>query len=196
MAWPRRAVPGVPSNRNRARGAVSVSGRRGTKEVAPNSPSDTAKAKAAPTARPRPATRRSISRRTLPGGAPSTAAASRARGLMDLSMGTTVRTTKGMPTTAWAMGTITVEVRRSRGGSSNTSRMPSPTVTADTPSGRVSPASARRPVRPARRRTAMRAADPPTATAMAAAAAANTRELPNAAAAVSGSRLTRSKRAR
>ena len=69
-------------------------------DVAPNSPSDTAKANPAPTATPRAATRRSISRRTRPGDAPSTAAASRVRGFTVRSIGTSVRTTNGIPTTA------------------------------------------------------------------------------------------------
>ena len=91
------------------------------------------------------------------------------------------------------MGTTSTDVRMSIGGRLSTSRKPRPTVTAEVPSGRVKPMSKTRPMwrlppRPARITTS--AAAPPTAKARAAAGAANMSEFPNAANAVSGSRLT------
>ncbi len=77
-----------------ATGMVTVSG-RAMKSVAPNSPSDTAKAKPAPTSAPRARMGASTSRQARRGEAPSTAAASRKRSSMERMTGTTERITKG-----------------------------------------------------------------------------------------------------
>ena len=73
--------------------------------VAPNSPSDTAKANPAATSSARRTIGRSTSRHTRHGDAPSTAAASRSRPSTARSTGSMVRTTKGTPTSACASGT-------------------------------------------------------------------------------------------
>ncbi len=97
-------------------GPVKVSGLLGRKLVAPNSPIDTAKEKAAPTRAPRIAIGRSITRRIWCGAAPKVAATSRIFGFICLRAGTIVRITKGVPIRACAMGTIHHDVLRSRGG--------------------------------------------------------------------------------
>ncbi len=55
-------------------------------------------------------------------------------------IGTVVRTTNGIATTAWATGMSSAEVRRSIGASSAT-RKPKPSVTAEVPRGSMSNAS-------------------------------------------------------
>lgn len=145
--------------------------------VAPNSPSDTAKAKPAAISNARRTRGRSTSRQTRQGDAPSTAAASRSRSSTARSTGSMVRTTKGAPTSACASGTRTQDWRRSSGGLSSAIRKPKPTVTADTPSGSISSASNPRTSRPASRRASAAAASPPITTAMAVAATAYSREL-------------------
>src|SRR5665811_947904 len=88
---------------------------RAKKAVAPNSPTDTAKANPAPTRTARITRGRSTSLHTRAGGAPNTAAASRNRTLTDLNTGTAARTTKGTATREWARGIMKGLVRRSRG---------------------------------------------------------------------------------
>ena len=97
-----------------AMGIVSLP-TRVRKLVAPNSPSEMAKAKPAPATSARRRNGRSTSRQTRGGEAPSVAAASRRRGSMERSVGSTARTTNGTATTAWAMGMRTHEPRRSSG---------------------------------------------------------------------------------
>ena len=116
----------------------------------------------------------STSRHTRAGDAPSIAAASRSRGSMARSTGVTVRTTNGIATSAWAMGTRSGEERRSTGGWSRVMRKPKPTVTADTPSGSDSAVSSPR----LRRAASANAPQPPTTTAMTVAIAAKRSELP------------------
>ena len=145
--------------------------RRARKLVAPNSPSDTAKAMPAPATSVRRARGTSMVRNVRQRELPSVAAASRRRGSIDASVGATARTTNGIPTSAWASGIITAEPRRSTGGPAKATNRPSPMVTADVPRGSINPTSATRAARerpsPARRRSDDRAtaAQPPTTTA-------------------------------
>lgn len=156
--------------------------------VAPNSPSDTAKANPAATASARRTIGRSTSRHTRHGDAPSTAAASRSRSSTARSTGSMVRITNGTPTSACASGTRIQLVRRSSGGSSRATRKPKPTVTAETPSGSISSASNPRTSRPASLRVSAAAARPPISRAMAVAATAYSSEVPIAS--IGGTRNT------
>ena len=61
------------------------------------------------------------------------------------------RTTNGSATSAWAIGMIHHEVRRSSRCVSNTMRNPKPTVTAETPSGSTTTSSVARATRLGRR---------------------------------------------
>ncbi len=134
---PRFSSPGRPRKRKIATGSVGASG-RARNTVAPNSPSEMANANPAATASARPATRRSISRHTRPGDAPSSAAASRCRSSIARSVGTTIRTTNGIATSAWTTGTIHGAERKSIGGSSSAITNPKPSITAEAPSGSMS----------------------------------------------------------
>ena len=96
--------PGRPISRKITTGSVGLSG-RARKDVAPNSPSETANANPIARPRDRAAIGRSTVRSTRPGAAPSVAAASRSRGSIARSTGSTVRTTRGTATTACAIGT-------------------------------------------------------------------------------------------
>ena len=154
--------PGRPRKRKIATGSVGRSG-RARNTVAPNSPSEIANAKPAATASPRETIGRSISRRTRPGDAPSSAAASRWRGSIERSVGATIRTTNGIATSACATGTIHGAARKSRGSVSKAMRKPRPSITAEAPSGsRTSPSSSRDP----RSSATANAASPPTTTAI------------------------------
>ena len=93
---------------------------------------------------------------------------------MARSTGVITRTTNGIATSAWAIGTRNHDVRRSNGGSSSAMRKPKPTVTADTPSGNDTTASSARP----RRRLRNTAAQPPTVTASTVATTAYRSEVP------------------
>ncbi len=176
-AWPMLSAPGRPSSRSIATGTVGASARAIT-IVAPNSPTEMAKAKPAATSRARRTSGRSTSRQARHGEAPNVAAASRRRGSIDRSTGVMVRTTKGSATTAWATGTSHGLARRST-GSSRASRKPKPTVTADVPSGRSSKAS-RAPAARLVARARAAAAHPPSATAMTVATRANRSEFATA----------------
>ena len=94
MARPNVSAPGCDRRRKIVMGSVGASGRT-MNEVAPNSPSETANAKATPTSAARRTIGRSISRHTRQGAAPSTEAASRRRERTLRISGTAVRTTKG-----------------------------------------------------------------------------------------------------
>jgi hypothetical protein len=59
-------------------------------------------------------------------------------------MGTIVLTTKGIATTEWAVGTIHQLVRQSTGDLFSETKIPKPTVTADTPKGNVAAKSEKR----------------------------------------------------
>ena len=118
---------------------MSVSVRLGRNEVAPNSPSEIAKAKPDATAMPLRISGKSTCSRIFAGDAPSRAAASRIDGGIWRNIGTSERTTKGVATIAWAMGTIHHLVRHSMGETSNVIRIPNPTVTAVPPNGKVAP---------------------------------------------------------
>ena len=169
-----------------AMGIVSLP-TRVRKLVAPNSPREMAKAKPAPATSARRRKGRSISRHTRDGEAPSVDAASRRRGSMARSVGRTARTTKGTATTAWAMGMRTHEPLRSSGRWSMVMSRPKPTVTADVPSGSMSPASRSEPTR---REAAMAtAALPPTTTATTVASTAKRSEVPTAASGSATGRL-------
>src|SRR5262249_3143753 len=114
------------------------------------------------------------------GEAPNIAAASRNRGSMLRSAGTTIRMTNGIAMTAWASGTTHHDVDRSSGALSKVSRNPNPTVTADVPSGSINTVSHDRVARPART-PIPNAASPPTTSATSVATAANNNELRKAA---------------
>ena len=109
--------------------------------VAPNSPNATAKANALAPASARDMIGRSTDHHTRIGPAPRTAAACRSRSSAARSTGSTIRTTSGMVTIAWAIGISNGDDRRSSGGASSAIRNPKPTVTALIPSGSMTMAS-------------------------------------------------------
>ena len=129
-ACPELASPGRPISRAISTGSVGADV-RARNDVAPNSPSDTAAAKPAPTASARPSTGRSTVRQVRTGDEPSVAAASRRRGSIERSTGSTSRTTSGTATRAWPIGTMIHDPRRSNGAAANVISRPNPTVTAD-----------------------------------------------------------------
>ena len=102
-------------------GSVGVSSRT-RKLVAPNSPSETAKANPAAASNDRHAAGRSTLSSTRSGPAPSEAAAWRCRSSTARSTGATVRTTSGSATIACAIGTSHGDERRSSGGWSRVTR--------------------------------------------------------------------------
>ena len=146
IACVKLAAPARPSSRKMASGSVGASG-RAMNDVAPNSPSEMANANPAPTSMARKMSGKSISRHTLAGGAPNIAPASRSRVRTDRITGTSVRTTNGIATRAWAIGTRIGAVRKSIGLSSATKK-PNPMVTADVPSGSMSNTSNQRETAP------------------------------------------------
>ena len=87
---------------------------------------------------------RVASRRARHGDAPRAAALSPREAFAWATAGATIRTTKGIATRAWAIGTSHGEARRSSGGRSNATTNPKPSVTADTPSGTATRAHAPR----------------------------------------------------
>src|SRR5205823_3828472 len=116
------------------------------------------------------------SRHTRRGEAPSMLAASRRRGSIERSVGTTARMTNGIAITACASGTRIVFARRSTGQRSSATRKPKPIVTAEVPNGSISSVSIERVARPGRD-AIVTDASPPTTTAITAATAAYTSEL-------------------
>ena len=85
------------------------------------------------------------------------------------SVGVTMRTTKGIATSAWTTGTIQGADRKSRQPSSKAMTNPKPSITADAPSGSMSrPSNVRFPFPPA----SAKAASPPIRSAIAVAAVA------------------------